>query len=84
MMKADEDHSGWPDLFCSHSKFGIRLVEIKLPGMIGSKFTAAQKEWFPKMSAHGAGIWIITSDSPEELNKLLKPANFIFYYAEHF
>ena len=32
---------GFPDLFACHSKYGHRWIEVKLPEMRGSKFTAA-------------------------------------------
>lgn len=72
---------GFPDLFCTHMKYGIRLVEIKNP--IAYAFTAAQLETFPKLMAHGAGVWILTSDSDEEIGKLFKPANWYIYLMNH-
>jgi len=79
VMKADEDHVGWPDLFACHFTYGIRLIEIKLPDMKGSRFTPAQEEWFPKMEANGARIWILTSDSEAEYQKLFKASNYNYY-----
>jgi hypothetical protein len=52
---------GFPDLYTSHKRYGPRWVEVKLPGMIGSKFTPAQIEFFPKMLENGTPIWILTS-----------------------
>ena len=71
--------SGFPDLFCCHSKYGQRWVEVKLPDMKGSRFTAAQLECFPKLSANGSDVWILTGDSDREINKLFKPANWHSY-----
>lgn len=68
-----------PDLFCCHKEHGIRLVEVKLPGMVGSTFTVDQIRWFPRLSANGAPIWILTNDTPEEYRKLFEPENWLSY-----
>lgn len=70
---------GFPDLFCTHKRYGIRLIEVKLPNMIGSKFTPAQMEEFPKISTNGAGIWILTAANDSEYDKLFKPYNWSSY-----
>lgn len=71
--------SGFPDLFACHSKWGQRWIEIKLPNMKGSKFTAAQLEDFPKLCANGSGVWILTGDSDYEYQKLFKQPNWYTY-----
>jgi len=71
--------SGMPDLFATHKFFGIRLIEVKLPDMKGSRFTKAQLETFPQLSANGAGIWILTADTPKEYAKLKRPPNWYQY-----
>lgn len=71
--------SGFPDLFACHSRYGQRWIEVKLPDMKGSKFTPAQVENFPKFSANGSPIWIITGDSDYEMEKLFKPENWYQY-----
>jgi len=71
--------AGFPDLFACHSSFGQRWIEVKLPEMKGSRFTPAQLESFPKICAHGSGVWILTGDSEHEYDKLSKPANFWQY-----
>lgn len=71
--------SGFPDLFACHSRYGTRWIEVKLPGMKGSKFTPAQLENFPKMCANGAGVWILTGDSESEYNKLFARHNWWQY-----
>lgn len=76
VMKASETLYGFPDLFASHHKYGMRWIEVKLPEMKGSSFTPAQLEWFPKMVAHGSPIWILTGATEVEYNKLFKPQNF--------
>lgn len=60
--------SGFPDLFASHSRYGMRWIEIKCP--TGSSFTTAQMEDFPKFSANGAGIWVLTAATESEYLKL--------------
>ena len=62
--------SGFPDLFACHSKYGQRWVEVKKPGFIGSKFTPAQLECFPKLCANGSGVWILTAATEAEYDKL--------------
>lgn len=73
--------SGMPDLFCTHSRVHghIRLVEVKLPEMKGSKFTPAQLDMFPKLCANGAGVWILTAANDIEYNKLFEPPNWRHY-----
>lgn len=68
---------GWPDLFCCHSKYGARWIEVKVKERYS--FTSAQLQWFPKFCAHGSGIWVLTSDSDEEYNKLFKPPNWHYF-----
>lgn len=71
--------SGFPDDYCTHKRYGPRWVEIKLPGMKGSQFTAAQLEVFPKLINNGAGVWIITGATEEEYRKLFKKPNYWEY-----
>ena len=71
--------SGWPDLFACHARYGIRLIEVKLPGMKGSKFTAGQLETFPLLCAHGAGVWVFTAANRTEYDKLWKSPNWYQY-----
>lgn len=73
--------SGFPDLFCSHSDYGHRWVEVKLPDMKGSKFTSAQLKEFPKFCANGSGVWILTADTEDEYEKLFKQYNWFSYLA---
>lgn len=71
--------SGMPDLIATHSRYGIRFIEVKLPKMKGSHFTVAQLEDFPKFVANGCGIWILVADTEEEYEKLFKPCNWWQY-----
>ena len=71
--------SGFPDLFACHSRYGQRWIEIKLPGGKGSKFTPAQMEDFPKLCAHGSGVWVITGATESEYEKLFQPPNWYQY-----
>lgn len=70
---------GFPDLFCCHTRYGQRWVEVKLPGMKGSKFTPAQLEYFPKICANGSGVWILTANTDSEYDKLFKRPNWYLY-----
>jgi len=71
--------SGFPDLFACHSTYGQRWIEVKLPEMKGSKYTAAQLQDFPKFCANGSGVWVMTGISEQEYNKLFKKCNWAFY-----
>lgn len=78
----NEFQSGFPDLYATHYSYGPRWIEVKLPDMKGSKFTAAQWREFPKMVANGTGIWILTGATPTEYSKLFKPYNVGYYLLE--
>lgn len=71
--------SGLPDLYATHSRYGMRWIEVKLPNMKGSKFTPTQEIEFPKLSANGTPIYILTSDSDEEIRKLNGRQNWMQY-----
>lgn len=71
--------AGLPDLFATHKEYGQRWIEIKLPGFRGSKFTAAQMEVFPKLSANGSGIWVLTEPTTIEYDKLFREENWYQY-----
>jgi len=71
--------AGWPDLFACHSRYGQRWIEVKLPGMKGSKYTPAQIDDFPKFCAHGSGVWVLTGDTDQEYEKLFRPPNWYQY-----
>lgn len=66
---------GVPDLFACHKVFGHRWIEIKLPDMKGSRFTNAQLEDFPQLTANGSGVWILTAATEQEYAKLKRPPN---------
>lgn len=68
--------SGFPDLFCCHTRYGHRWVDCKDPkrGHGSSLFTPAQLETFPLLCAAGSKVWIATShEGIEEL--LMRPSN---------
>lgn len=75
VMNASENMTGFPDLYASHSKYGARWVEVKLPQMKGSSFTPAQLEHFPKFLANGTKIHILTGATEQEYAKLFQPEN---------
>jgi len=74
---------GWPDVYATHSKYGLRWIEVKLPKMKGSKFTPSQMEIFPKLRANGTRIWVLTAASEQEYQKLFKPDNIREYLLMH-
>jgi len=68
---------GFPDLFACHSKYGQRWIEVKNP--LAYHFTGAQLEDFPKICAHGSGVWILVAATDEEYEKLFKAPNWYQY-----
>src|SRR5438552_16572635 len=68
---------GFPDIYATHVSYGIRWIEVKNP--VAYSFTPAQLIEFPKLSANGTGIWILISDSDEEIKKLFQPPNWVYY-----
>lgn len=68
--------SGLPDLYATHSKYGIRWIECKLPE---GRFTSAQLDTIPKMSAHGSGVWVLVDATDAEIEKLFGPENWFFF-----
>lgn len=74
--------AGFPDVYATHYLYGVRWIEIKLPDMKGSRFTAAQLEHFPKLRANGTRIWILTAATEYEYKKLFKDDNIGYYLME--
>ncbi len=72
--------SGFPDLFCTHSRYGQRWVEVKNPKSY--KFTPAQLEDFPKICANGSGVWVLIAATDDEYGKLFKAPNWFTYLSE--
>ena len=66
---------GFPDLYCTHKLHGVRLIEVKLPEMKGSRWTNAQRDNFPKLSENGTLIWILTAATDWEYRKLFEVQN---------
>lgn len=69
--------TGMPDLYIAQRKYGSRWVEVKNP--LKYKFTAAQLEVFPRLSAEGVGVWILTEASDREYQKLFQRPNWWSY-----
>lgn len=68
---------GFPDLYCAHSRYGARWVEVKNP--LAYRFTPAQIDFFPKLASVGVGVWIMVAATEEEYKKLFMPANWYSY-----
>jgi hypothetical protein len=62
-----------PDLYIAQKRYGSRWVEVKNPEHY--RFTAAQLETFPRMTAAGVGIWILTAATEKEYQKLFTYPN---------
>jgi hypothetical protein len=67
--------SGLPDLYATHPDYGGRWIEVKLPGMKGSRFTNAQLELFPNLIRNGTPIYILTGDTEMDYRLLFGPGN---------
>ena len=80
IMHGNRYMAGVPDVYSVHPEFGPRWIEVKLPGLIGSRFTKAQKKNFPKMIEYGDKIWILTSE--DEYDFLFMPYNLWDYRKE--
>lgn len=80
VLAASQYMAGLPDLMATHSRYGIKLIEIKNPAAFS--FTPAQRENFPKLVANGAPIWILIGDSEKEISKIFGPSNLFHYMTE--
>jgi hypothetical protein len=69
---------GLPDLLVGHPKWGVRFLEVKNDGEYN--FTRAQKLKFPVLDAFGFGVWILTSATEEEYQKLFGAPNWKDYW----
>ena len=69
---------GLPDMYACHQLYGARWIECKNPASYS--FTPAQISTFPKLVAHGQGVWILVADTDIEIAKLFKPCNWYQYY----
>lgn len=78
-MVAGAYNEGWPDLYAIHKSHGVRWIEVKLPNMVGSRWTPAQKHWFPIMENNGCPIWVLVAASESEYKKLFMPSNWFEY-----
>lgn len=68
---------GFPDLWCSHSRYGHRWIEVKNP--LKYEFTPAQLDFFPKLCANGSGVWIMVAANEDEYKKLFERPNWYIY-----
>jgi hypothetical protein len=71
---------GFPDLYCTHIKYGARWVEVKNP--LSYSFTTEQYHSFPLLESGGAGVWILVAATEEEYLKLWRPSNYHHYMKE--
>lgn len=68
---------GFPDLWCTHKRYGQRWIEVKNPKKYS--FTPAQLEFFPQMCAHGSGVFILVAATDSEYEKLFREPNWLSY-----
>lgn len=53
--------SGFPDIYATHHRFGIRLIETKIP--IGGKLSDSQIAMFRKLARHGSKIYVLHDET---------------------
>jgi hypothetical protein len=78
-MHGSEFQAGFPDLFATHTKYRVRLIEVKDPNRKGDVFTSAQADLFPKLYAHGCPVYIMTGADEDNYSRLFKEPNFWQY-----
>jgi hypothetical protein len=71
--------SGLPDIYATHSRYGMRWIEVKDPNRAGDVFTNAQHEVFPKITANGGSVWVLVAATEEEYAKLFERGNWYQY-----
>jgi hypothetical protein len=71
-MHGSKFQAGFPDVFCVHPSFGIRLVEVK---MSWGRLTPAQRHEFHRLSSGGASIWIVEFNWPLDSNQIAMRCN---------
>lgn len=69
---------GFPDLYLSHPKQGIRWVDVKVEG--DYEFTTAQRHKWPIWHQFGTGIWIMTDATPTQYKRLFDVPNWLDYW----
>jgi hypothetical protein len=70
-LHGNQFQRGFPRFWASHQLYRQRWVHPKLD----SRYTAAQIECFPKISAFGSGIWVLGEATDDEYGKLWQPPN---------
>ena len=75
-IHGNQFQSGLPDLYATHSKFGYRWIEVKTPT---GRFTPAQLDTFPKLSANGTRIWVLTGSDHFQMKKIHGPENWFMF-----
>ena len=68
---------GVPDIYCCKRRYGARWIEVK--NSEAYRFTPAQIETFPRLSAEAIGVWILVAATQREYEKLFKPPNWWTY-----
>jgi hypothetical protein len=69
--------SGFPDLFAAKRRYGPRWIEVK--NVKNYKFTDAQLDTFPKISACDVGIWVLQEATDDSYERLFKAPNWATY-----
>jgi hypothetical protein len=81
-MLANAYQTGIPDLFCYHTKWGMRWVEVKRPE--GYSFTRRQRQKWPEWEKAGIGIWILTAATQEQYDLLFRAPNWQAFWRPSF
>lgn len=65
----------FPDLYCTHSRFGIRWIEMKRKERKGKLFTPAQEKEFPILWQNGTPIWVLKDGGESDYKALFDHPN---------
>lgn len=63
---------GWPDLLAMHMNYGIKWIEMKIPG---GKLRQTQVDKFHKWSRFGVKIYVLDGASETDYKKLFGEPN---------
>ncbi len=79
VLHGNKFQSGMPDLLAGHKGHGPRFIEVKDPRRRGEPFEKSQLENFPKMSANGMPIYVLTGALEKDYRILMGPENWYLY-----
>lgn len=70
---------GFPDIFATHRKYGIRLIETKVP--VRGKLSDSQIAMIRKLAAHGTKVYVLHDE--RDYDKLFLEPNWLSFALGH-